>query len=141
MNAYLKKSNCMPRRVPTNVDLKTKTFKHTLYLDNEPLTLIATSQKFAEISGIYSRPITASDSLNRFLNLFDESDRSIVEAKLNILKKYPFVSDIEYINAATPTVIVELSERTRDNEDEIYGIEYDLLNEIESNIEINIRRS
>lgn len=81
-----------------------------------------------------------SSPMDNFLQHFNPIDRTTIQPKLGVLSEFPFVADIQYSTKGVPTVTVKLSEFTRENEDKIYSIEYDLINEIDSDIEINIQR-
>lgn len=131
------------RSVPTKVDSSSLQTGYTVYLEPEaPITIRGTQERIAGLKSIYSYGIRYDDSysLSDFLELFDVSERDTVRDKLETIRDFPFVADIKYLKADIPTVNVKLSIRTRENEDEVYGIEYDILSEIESIIDLNIVR-
>lgn len=84
-------------------------------------------------------PLFVNEEYYRFLNTLDQHDINAITTAVEEIASYPFVEKIEFETSETPTIIIKLSEINRENKNVIYGIEYDLLSEIKTDIDFYIR--
>lgn len=112
--------------------------RHTISTKSIPLYSIT---EFSYLASRHVKGISEESKklLNEFLFTLSLKDTEAILSAIEEINNYSFVERIDFEICEIPLIVIKLSDYNRENKSKIYEIEYNLLREIEADIDFYIR--